>query len=427
MERSAASNLRSIVGGSVGNLVEWYDWYTYPSFALYFAKSFFPSTDQTAQLLSAAAVFAVGFLVRPIGGWLMGLYADRVGRRPALILSMVFMAVGSAGVGLIPGYASIGVAAPVLLVLARLTQGFSVGGQYAASATYLSEVARQGRQGFWTSFHFVTLILGLLFAMALLLLLQHTVTNKQIDEWAWRLPFFIGAVLAIAALFFTLTVEETQSFEKVQTRTDKVSHGELLLRHWREFLIVFVITMAGTIAFQTYGTYMPKYLVNTAGLTLNQSTEISVGALLIFTLVHPLMGWLSDKIGRRPMLIAFGLGSAVASVPLMTALASVHDPVSAFLLLLLGLLLLSPYTAVSAIFKAELFPTEIRAMAVGLSFATSVSIFGGTSELIALSFKKGGHEDWFYWYMAGAFALALIAALAMPRRISPSSAPAPRP
>ncbi len=413
--RSGGTNLKSIIVGSVGNMVEWYDWYTYPSFALFFAKSFFPAGDQTAQLLNAAAAFAVGFLMRPIGGWLLGLYADRVGRRPALILSMILMAFGSAGVGLIPGYASIGVLAPVLLVSARLLQGFSVGGQYAASASYLSEVAKQGRRGFWTSFHYVTLLLGLLLAIGLLFVLQHTLSNKEIAAWAWRVPFFVGAGLAILALLITLNVEESDSFEAVQAKTRSVSHAALFTRHWRELLIVFVITMAGTIAFQTYGTYMPKYLVNTAGFSPDLSTEITMAALIVYTAIHPPMGWLSDKLGRRTMLIGFAAAGLVGTVPIMTALATTTNPRMAFALLLLGLALLCPYTAVSAIFKAELFPTEVRAMAVGISFATSVSIFGGTSELIALSLKKAGHESWFYWYMTAAFALALIAALTMRR------------
>ncbi|MEJ1968604.1 MAG: MFS transporter [Rhizomicrobium sp.] len=413
--RSGGTNLKSIIVGSVGNMVEWYDWYTYPSFALFFAKSFFPAGDQTAQLLNAAAAFAVGFLMRPIGGWLLGLYADRVGRRPALILSMILMAFGSAGVGLIPGYASIGVLAPVLLVSARLLQGFSVGGQYAASASYLSEVAKQGRRGFWTSFHYVTLLLGLLLAIGLLFVLQHTLSNKEIAAWAWRVPFFVGAGLAILALLITLNVEESDSFEAVQAKTRSVSHAALFTRHWRELLIVFVITMAGTIAFQTYGTYMPKYLVNTAGFSPDLSTEITMAALIVYTAIHPPMGWLSDKLGRRTMLIGFAAAGLVGTVPIMTALATTTNPRMAFALLLLVLALLCPYTAVSAIFKAELFPTEVRAMAVGISFATSVSIFGGTSELIALSLKKAGHESWFYWYMTAAFALALIAALTMRR------------
>lgn len=258
-------------------------------------------------------------------------------------------------------------------------------------------------------------------------MLQHTVTNKEIAAWAWRIPFFFGAALAIVALLITLGVEESTSFAALGEKKQTTGHAALFARHWRELLAVFLITMAGTIAFQTYGTYMPKYLVNTAGFSPDLSTEIAMAALVIYTIIHPPMGWLSDKVGRKAMLIAFSLAGLVSSVPIMTTLAKTTDPFAAFGLLLLGLVLLCPYTAVSAIFKAEMFPTEIRAMAVGISFATSVSLFGGTSELIALSFKKAGHESWFYWYMAASFALALVAALTMRRpadaEITPSADP----
>jgi MFS transporter, MHS family, alpha-ketoglutarate permease len=259
------------------------------------------------------------------------------------------------------------------------------------------------------------LLLGLLLAMGLLFVLQHTVTNKEIIAWAWRVPFFVGGVLAVLSLLITLSVEESSSFEAVERKTRTVSHAVLFTQYWKELLVVFLITMAGTIAIQTYGTYMPKYLVNTAGFSPDLSTEIAMAALAVYTLIHPPMGWLSDKLGRKPMLVAFALASMVATIPIMSHLATTKDPYTAFALLLAGLVLLSPYSAVSAIFKAELFPTEIRAMAVGISFATAVSIFGGTSELIALSFKQAGHEPLYYWYMTGAFFLALIAALAMPR------------
>jgi len=411
----ARSHAKSILVGSIGNLVEWYDWYIYPNFALYFAKAFFPAGDQTAQLLNSASVFAVGFLMRPIGGWLLGRYADRAGRRPALILSMLLMAAGSAGVGLIPGYAAIGFLAPLLLVLSRVVQGFSVGGQYAASASYLSEIAKRGNRGFWTSFHYVTLLCGLMLAQVILFALQHLLLPQQISGWAWRIPFFIGALLAIGALLISLTVEESPSFEKLEGNKRPRNDISQLWNHWRSFTTVFAITVAGTISFQTYATYMPQYLVNTAGFTPVQSTEITMAAVFTYTLLHPLLGWLSDLFGRKPLLIVFAAGGLICTFPVMSSLATAKDSQTAFWLLLTGLALLTPYTAVSAIFKAELFPTEIRAMAVGLSFALPISIFGGTLPSVALYFKAQGHEAWYYWYITGSFALALIAALFLPK------------
>ncbi|HUO20972.1 MAG TPA: MFS transporter [Caulobacteraceae bacterium] len=410
------TRLSAIVGGSVGSLVEWYDWYVYPSFALHFAKAFFPRGDQTAQLLGAATVFAVGFLTRPIGGWLMGRYADRVGRRPAMILSMVLMAVGSAGVGFTPTYAAVGVAAPALLTLARFIQGLSLGGQYGASATYLSEAAASRWKGFWTSFHFMTLLLGLFLAMGILLTLQHSLSRAALAAWGWRIPFWIGAGLALGSLVFTLRAPESDT-RSAGDAGHKVRPWRRLWTYRRAFLIVFFVTAAGTIAFQTYVTYMPKFLVNTAGFSADISAEITLAALIVYTALHPLFGWISDLIGRRAILLVFGALGMVINVPLLSALAAAHTPGQAFVLLTIGLCSLTPYSAVSAIFKAELFPNDIRAFAVGLSFALSVSVFGGTAELVALSFKSAGREGGFYWYVAASMAVALVAAMSMPRKI----------
>ena len=214
---TAAYRLRSIIGGSVGNLVEWYDWYVYSAFSLYFAKAFFPPADQTVQLLNAAAVFAVGFLMRPIGGWLMGRYADRHGRRAALTVSVLLMCAGSLVIAITPSYASIGVAAPALLVIARMMQGVSVGGEYGASATYLSEMAGYKHRGFWSSFQYVTLIMGQLLALGVLLVLQRTLSVHELEQWGWRIPFLIGAACALVAVTLRRGISETAAFTKQAT------------------------------------------------------------------------------------------------------------------------------------------------------------------------------------------------------------------
>ncbi|MEO8493072.1 MFS transporter, partial [Pseudomonas sp.] len=213
-ERTTSSRIKSIFSGSVGNMVEWYDWYVYAAFSLYFAKAFFPKGDTTAQLLNTAAIFAVGFLMRPIGGWLMGLYADRKGRKAALMASVLLMCFGSLIIALTPGYETIGVGAPILLVFARLLQGLSVGGEYGTSATYLSEMATKERRGFFSSFQYVTLISGQLIALGVLIVLQQTLTTEQLYDWGWRIPFVIGALCAIVALYLRRGMEETESFTK---------------------------------------------------------------------------------------------------------------------------------------------------------------------------------------------------------------------
>ena len=264
---SRQDRLKSILGGSIGNLIEWYDWYVYSAFTLYFAPVFFPSDDSTAQLLNAAAIFAVGFLMRPIGAWIMGIYADRKGRKAGLTLSVMLMAGGSLMIAAIPGYASIGVAAPVLLLLARLMQGLSIGGEYGASATYLSEMAQKDQRGFFSSFQYVTLIAGQLLALCVLLLLQLFLTEHQLESWGWRIPFVIGGLMAVGVCRLRRGLKETEAFEEsAAVREQPRSSGlNLIRRHPREVLLVMALTAGGTLAFYAYSTYMQKFLVNSAG------------------------------------------------------------------------------------------------------------------------------------------------------------------
>jgi MFS transporter, MHS family, alpha-ketoglutarate permease len=410
-----ATRVRSIFSGSVGNLVEWYDWYVYAAFSLYFAKAFFPQGDRTAQLLNTAAVFAIGFLMRPIGGWLMGLWADRHGRKSALMASVTLMCAGSLMIALTPGYASIGIAAPILLVCARLLQGLSVGGEYGTSATYLSEMATPGHRGFWSSFQYVTLILGQLLALAVLILLQQVfLTAAQIDAWGWRIPFAIGALCAVSALYLRRNMEETEAFEKSGASTRRQASLRTLLQHPRAVLTVVGLTLGGTVAFYTYTTYMLKFLVNSVGMSRQTATLISASTLILYMLIQPLVGALSDRIGRRPILIAFGVLGTLLTVPILQALSSVGSAFEAFALIMLALVIVSGYTSINAVVKAELFPVEIRALGVGLPYALTVSIFGGTAEYVALWFKSIGHETGFYWYVTGCIAVSLLVYTLMP-------------
>lgn len=405
--------LRSIISGSIGNLVEWYDWYVYSAFSIYFAKSFFPAGDQTSQLLNVAAIFAVGFLARPIGGWLMGKYADRNGRKSALLFSVTLMCFGSLLIAVTPGYATIGVGAPILLVLARLMQGLSVGGEYGTSATYLSEIATAKNRGFYSSFQYVTLISGQLLALGLLILLQHYfLTQSQLEDWGWRIPFFIGALCALVALLLRRSMVETESFKQA---AEKAERGALrtLISHPRAIFTVVGLTMGGTVAFYTYTTYLQKFLVNSVGMTRDRATLISAGALLIFAVLQPIVGGLSDRVGRRPVLIAFGILGSLFTVPILTKISQASDPTTAFLLAIAALAVVSGYTSINAVVKAELFPAEIRALGVGLPYAVSVSVFGGTVEYIALWLKQMGHESWFYWYATACIFCSLLVSIFM--------------
>lgn len=406
--------LKAILGGSIGNLVEWYDWYAYSAFSLYFAHIFFPQDNQTAQLLNTAGIFAVGFLMRPIGGWIFGRIADRAGRKKAMTSSVLLMSFGSLLIALTPGYASIGLIAPAILLLARMLQGLSVGGEYGTSATYLSEVATSNRRGFYSSFQYVTLIGGQLIALGLQLLLQKIfLTADQLHAWGWRIPFVVGAILSLVALYLRSNLEETEAYKKKINTGEKRGSIKELLRYPKSIATVVGLTLGGTIAFYTYSTYMQKFLVNTVHLSKDQSTMLSFITLVFFAAIQPLFGMLSDRIGRRPLLLAFGVLGTLCTVPLLTVLSNTTSQWQIFWLLMTALIIVSGYTSINAVVKAELFPAQIRALGVGLPYALTVAIFGGSAEYIALYLKNIGHESWFYWFVTGCIFVSLIVYVTM--------------
>ncbi len=399
----------NIFKGSVGNLIEWYDWYVYSAFAVYFSAEFFPKGDPTSQLLNTAAIFAVGFLMRPIGSLLMGRYADRHGRRAALTLSITVMAGGSLIIACTPSYESIGIMAPIILVLARLLQGLSLGGEYGTSATYLSEMASSGRRGFYSSFQYVTLVAGQMVALGVQIVLQQLLSEPDMKAWGWRIPFIIGAMGAVAVLWLRRTMDESEQFANIKSqKRESAGTVRALMKHPKAVLTVVGLTLGGTVAFYTYTTYLQKFMVNTVGLPKEVVSWINFVALLIFVVLQPIAGLLSDKIGRRPLLMAFGILGTLLTAPIFFFMEKTTEPIVAFLLMMVGLIIVTGYTSINAIVKAELFPTEIRALGVGLPYALTVAIFGGTAEFIALWLKSIGMESLFYFYVAGCIAISFI-------------------
>jgi MFS transporter, MHS family, alpha-ketoglutarate permease len=406
--------LKAIAGGSAGNLVEWYDWYAYSAFTLYFAPHFFPAEDHTAQLLSAAAVFAVGFLMRPIGAWAMGVYADRRGRKAGLTLSVTLMCAGSLLIAVTPGYARIGTLAPALLVLARLMQGLSLGGEYGASATYLTEMAGHGRRGFYSSFQYVTLIAGQLAALCVLLALQAALGEPALESWGWRVPFLIGGLLAVIMFRLRRSLPETRSFRDAQTGgPPRSGFRQLVTRHPRETMTVMLLTAGGTLAFYAYSIYMQKFLVNTSGFSRETASRINAATLFVFMCLQPLAGALSDRIGRKPLLIGFGVAGTLFTYPIFCALEGARSPLAAGLLVMAALVIVTGYTSINAVVKAELFPVHIRALGVALPYALANTMFGGTAEYVALWFKSAGAERGFYCYVTVMTAASLLAYLRM--------------
>ncbi|WP_033570557.1 MFS family transporter [Dickeya undicola] len=408
---STRQRIWAIVGASSGNLVEWFDFYVYSFCSLYFAHVFFPTGNTTTQLLQTAGVFAAGFLMRPIGGWLFGYIADKYGRKKSMLISVCMMCLGSLVIACLPGYTTIGVWAPLLLLIARLFQGLSVGGEYGTSATYMSEVALEGRKGFYASFQYVTLIGGQLLALLVVVLLQQLLSDTDLRTWGWRIPFALGAALAVVALFLRRSLNETSASE---TRARKDA-GSLraLWRNRKAFIMVLGFTAGGSLSFYTYTTYMQKYLVNTAGMNAKSASGLMTLALFVFMLLQPLFGALSDKMGRRSSMLIFGSFSALLTVPILSTLQGVTNPVVAFALVMLALVIVSFYTSISGILKAEMFPPEVRALGVGLSYAVANALFGGSAEYVALSLKSLGTEEAFFWYVSLMGALAFLVSLGL--------------
>lgn len=408
------SRLKAIFVGSIGNLVEWYDFYAYTAFALYFGSSFFPGHNPVVQQLNTALLFAIGFVMRPIGGWLFGHLADHYGRRSALMLSVLLMCFGSLMIAVTPTSLSIGTTAVFILAGARIIQGLSLGGEYGSSATYLAEVAGEKNRGFFVSFHYVTLIGGQLCAILVLLVLQQVfLTPEQMRAWGWRIPFVIGAMLAMSALMMRRNLHETDAFMETKKTARRESSIRTLRNYPKQVLIVIGLTAGGTTAFYTYTTYMQKFLKLSVGLSDNKTTIVSAGSLIFALCLQPLYGALSDRVGRRPLLIWFGLMGTIFTIPLLHTLQSTKSAMGAFFLIAAAWLIVAGYTSINAVVKAELFPTAVRATGVGVPFAITTSIFGGPAESVALWFKSIGHEAWFSYYLSAVIAISLIVSLIM--------------
>ncbi|WP_437035900.1 MFS transporter [Streptomyces sp. enrichment culture] len=404
--------VRQLLAASVGNAVEWYDWYAYTFLATYIADQVFPESadNSLVPLLSTFAVFAVGFFMRPVGGLLMGAIADRRGRRAALTVTILLMGGSSLLVGLTPTYAAAGVLAPVVLVLARLLQGLSVGGEFAASTTFLVESAGPGRRGLFSSFQYVSTTAGQLVASGIATLLVDTLSEDRMNGWGWRVPFVFGAVLSLVGFWIRQGAQETRSTE--QQRAPRPALFEALRRHPRESLLICGITAGGTIAYYAWTSYLPTYAELNAGVAKSDALLAGTISLAFFGLLQPLGGLLSDRFGRRPLLLFFGVGFALLSVPL---LHSLHDSFAVLLLVqCAGMVLLTGFTSISAAVNAEVFPPRVRAAGIGFPYSLTVALFGGTAPYVGTLFKDLGHSGLFPWYVAVLCLLSSLVYLRLP-------------
>lgn len=412
MEISKAKRIRSIVAASSGNLVEWYDFYIYAFSAIYFAHTFSTSQNDTIQQINAFGIFALGFLMRPIGSWLFGSLADKIGRKSSMIFSVILMALGSFMIAALPSKESVGDFAILFLLLARLIQGLSVGGEYGIAATYLSELASEGKRGFYSSFQYVTLIGGQLLAVASISVLLLFFDEAEMKEWAWRILFVFGGLLALGSLFVRGVMHETG--QNLKKHEDRGTLKALFNTSWREFLIVVGITAGGSLAFYTITTYSKTFMINSAGIDATTSNHIMLIALFILMIFQPIFGALGDKIGHQRSLLIFAILAFIGVYPLFSLIKSGGEFI-AFAAIIALFIILSFYTSVAGIFKAKLFPEHVRALGTGFGYAIPNAIFGGSAPYVALQFKESGIENGFFVYLAVMMILVFIVAKMLPK------------
>ncbi|MEU2723116.1 MFS transporter [Streptomyces smyrnaeus] len=413
-DRSLRRSGRQLLAASVGNGVEWYDWFAYSFLAVYIADEIFPkgADNSLVPLLSTFAVFAVGFFMRPVGGLLLGAVADRAGRRSALTLTILLMGGSSLLVAVTPSYAAAGAFGPVVLVIARLVQGLSVGGEFAASTTFLVESAGPGRRGLFSSFQYVSTTAGQLAASGVAALFVSTLDDSQMHQWGWRAPFVIGALLSLAGFWVRRGAQET--------RSDKHAGGprpglfDALRSHPRESLLIVGITAGGTIAYYVWTSYLPTYAQVNAGLDKGDALVAGTISLVFFMLLQPLGGLLSDRVGRKPLLLTFAIGFAVVCVPLLHAVGD--SLVSLLLVQCAGMVLLTGYTAIAAAVNAEVFPARVRAAGIGFPYSLAVALFGGTAPYVGTLFEELEMPDAFPWYVTALCLLSALVYLRLPER-----------
>ncbi|OEU96880.1 MFS transporter [Streptomyces oceani] len=412
--RLSPTQRKAIVAGTIGNTVEWVDWALYGIFAKIIAEVFFPKTDGAVALLSTLAVFAVGFVMRPVGAAYLGAFADRHGRKKGLTLTIGLMAGAGFVIALTPSYESIGLAAPVILLLARLVQGFSAGGEFGSSSAFLVESAATGRRGFAGSWQQVSVAGGVLIASLLGTLCTNLLSEDALHSWGWRAAFLVGGLLGLVGLWLRVSVEDSQSFTEARGSGRAKSNPlkAMFVEHPVAALRVAGITIAGTLTYYIWVNYLPTYANITTGIPLERALLSQTLCLIVFIIALPFVGLLSDRIGRKPTMATFAGGFVVLAWPLLQLLGDSF--LSVFLVQLVGMLLILGYSANCAVIMAEQFPPEVRATGIALPYALAVAAFGGTAPYVTTWLDDSGHADLLWLYVAASALISFVVYVTMP-------------
>ncbi|WP_030837614.1 MFS transporter [Streptomyces hygroscopicus] len=412
--RLSGAQRKAIVAGTIGNTVEWVDWALYSIFAKIIADEFFPKGDGAVALLSTLAVFAVGFVMRPVGAAVLGAYADRRGRKKGMTLTVGLMAGAGFVIAITPSYDSVGVVSPLLLLAARLVQGFSAGGEFGSSSAFLVESAARGRRAFAGSWQQVSVAGGVLIASLLGTLTTSALSDAALHSWGWRVAFVLGGLLGLVGLWLRVSVADTDSFTQVQgagrTRTNPVK--AMFVEHPGAALRVAGITVAGTLTYYIWVNYLPTYANLTTGIPLKTALLSQTLCLVVFVVALPFVGVLSDRVGRKPTMAGFAGGFVILAWPLLHLLG--NSFLSLFLVQLVGMLLILGYSANCAVIMAEQFPAEVRATGIALPYALAVALFGGTAPYLTTWMHESGHSDLLWIYVSAASLISLVVYLTMP-------------
>ncbi|WP_219416102.1 MFS transporter [Pseudonocardia nigra] len=406
--------MRTLVAASIGNAIEWYDWTIYATFSIYFATQIFPAENEALALISTLATYALAFFFRPLGGWLLGRFADLRGRRTAMLLTILLMAGGSLAIALLPTFALVGWLAPILLLLARIAQGMSLGGEVSNASAYLAEIAPPERRGRYSAFFYISTGTAVLIASLLGAVLAATMTPEQLGAYGWRIPFVLGGVLGLVGLWLRRAMPETDQFEENKAKAQAVRHplAATLREHPKAVGQLVAFTLLSTLCYYTFFSALTPFAVSSRGADAGQVfVALSIATALFVALQYP-MGALSDRFGRKPQLLVWSAAIAVLIVPLSTLIGPGLG--NMLVVFCVGLGLYTMMTSIAPAIMSELFPTELRGLGIGAWYNLTVALFGGTAPLVIQSLSEAGLAEVFFWYVAGGAVLAFLVILTLP-------------
>ena len=413
--KPAQSKARTIFGIGVGNALEWYDWNIYATFTVYIASQFFASGDSTSDVLKTLAVFAVGFLARPFGGFVFGWVADRSGRQLSMTLAVGLAAAGSLVIGITPSYASIGVLAPIILVVARLIQGLAHGGELPAAQTYLSEMAPAEKRGLWSSLIYFSGTCGVIVGTLMGAVLATVLSKEEMAAYGWRIPFILGGIFGLFALWIRSRMHETTTFTAAAEAIAPAERPSLvrqILAHPMLLLRVIGLTVGGTVIYYVWAVAAPSFAISNRGIDASGALWAGVVAQVLFIGALPLWGMLSDRIGRRPVLLIACAAMGILLIPLNSIIG--NSAVMLAVAMTIALIFIAGFVSIAPAVFAEMFPTAIRAAGLGVPYSIAVALFGGTSPYLQAWFASIGAPGAFYWYAIGLAVISVITIVLMP-------------